>query len=169
MAVLGDIVKINGVIFTARDMVHKYLFEGGNLPLSLENQIIYHCGPIVVKDNGTWVVKAAGPTTSLRFEPYMWKIINEHKIKSIIGKGGMGEKTRGAIKKSGCYYYTAVGGAAVFIAEKIKKVRNVYLLDKFGPTEAVWELEVEDLPVILTIDPSGSSLHEKILKESRII
>lgn len=166
---VGDEVLISGIVFTGRDAVHKYLHEGGALPagVSLRGGVIYHCGPVVIKDaNGEWKVVAAGPTTSTREEPYQWQIIREHGVRGVIGKGGMGPRTQKACQEDGCVYLHAVGGAAQVLAECVKKVRNVYFLDKFGSPEAIWELEVENFPVVVTIDAHGRSLHQEIFDAS---
>jgi tartrate/fumarate subfamily iron-sulfur-dependent hydro-lyase beta chain len=167
---VGDPVEISGVLFTGRDAVHKYLYEGGALPpeVKLRDGIIYHCGPVVLKDEtGKWSVKAAGPTTSTREEPYQWKIIEEFGIRAVIGKGGMGQRTVDACRQHGCVYLHAVGGAAQVLAECIKSVRNVYMLEKFGSPEAIWELDVVSFPAVVTIDSHGNSLHEEILASSK--
>lgn len=167
---VGDEVEISGVVFTGRDVVHKYLHEGGKLPdgVNLSNGIIYHCGPVVIKDEaGNWKVTAAGPTTSIREEPYQWQIIRDFGLRGVIGKGGMGEKTLSACKEHGCVYLHGVGGAAQVLAECIKKVRNVYFLKEFGSPEAIWELEVERFPAVVTMDSHGNSLHKKIFEESQ--
>lgn len=163
---VGDSVELSGIVFTARDMAHKYLFE--EMPEKfkklLSNGVIYHCGPIVEKENG-WKIIAAGPTTSIREEIYMADIIKEYGIKAIIGKGGMSENTLEACKKHGCVYLSAVGGAAVLLAKYIKRVRNVYKLE-FGLPEAIWELEIENFPLIVAMDANGNSLYEDVIKES---
>jgi len=167
---VGDEVELTGVVFTGRDAVHKYLHEGGQLPpgVSLKDGIIYHCGPVVLKDEqGNWKVTAAGPTTSIREEPYQGQIIKEFGVRGVIGKGGMGDRTMTACKESGCVYLHAVGGAAQVLAETIKKVRNVYFLEKFGSPEAIWELEVVDFPAVVTIDSHGNSLHKQVMQESQ--
>jgi fumarate hydratase class I len=167
---VGDEVQITGVVFTGRDAVHKHLYEGGQLPpgVKLRDGILYHCGPVVLKDRqGNWKVTAAGPTTSLREEPYQAQIIKEFGIRGIIGKGGMGDKTLVACKEFGCVYLHAVGGAAQVLADCIKKVRNVYLLEKFGAPEAIWEFEVENFPVVVTIDAHGNSLHKDVFAKSQ--
>ena len=163
---VGDMVEITGLVFTGRDAVHKWLHDGNEPPISLRDGIIYHCGPVVMKKKGQWIVTAAGPTTSTREEPYQAGIIEKHGIRAVIGKGGMGEKTRQACQKFGCVYLHAVGGAAQVLAEAIKKVRDVHLLEKFGSPEAIWELEVEAFPVVVTIDAHGNSLHKDIEAES---
>jgi fumarate hydratase subunit beta len=167
---VGDEVQISGVVFTGRDAVHKYLHEGGKLPpeVKLRDGILYHCGPVVLKqDDGTWKATAAGPTTSIREEPYQAQIIKEFGLRGVIGKGGMGDKTLAACKEFGCAYLHAIGGAAQVLAECIKKVRNVYMMEKFGAPEAIWEFEVEDFPVVVTIDAHGNSLHKEVFTRSQ--
>lgn len=166
---VGDEVFISGIVCTGRDAVHKYLHEGGALPegVSLAGGVIYHCGPVVVKDEaGAWKVVAAGPTTSTREEPYQWQIIRDHQVRAVIGKGGMGPKTQAACKDHGCVYLHAIGGAAQVLAECVKRVRNVYFLEKFGSPEAIWELEVVDFPAVVTIDAHGRSLHADVMTAS---
>jgi fumarate hydratase class I len=163
---VGDMVEISGVVFTGRDAVHKWLHEGNEPPVSFKNGIIYHCGPVVLKKKGKWVVTAAGPTTSTREEPYQAGIIERLGVRAIIGKGGMGEKTRLACQKFGCVYLHAVGGAAQVLAECIREVENVYGLEQFGSPEAIWQLRVEKFPVVVTIDAHGNSLHQQIEAES---
>jgi len=167
---VGDAVEISGTLFTGRDAVHKYLHEGGDLPsgVNLRNGILYHCGPVVMKDDaGNWRVTAAGPTTSIREEPYQGQIIKEFGIRGVIGKGGMGDRTLAACKENGCVYLHAVGGAAQVLAECIKSVRNVYLMEKFGAPEAIWELEVEGFPCVVTMDANGNSLHKEVFEASQ--
>jgi fumarate hydratase class I len=167
---VGDEVLISGIVHTGRDAVHKYLHEGGQLPpgVSLRDGILYHCGPVVMKqDDGSWKATAAGPTTSIREEPYQWQIIRDFGVRGVIGKGGMGDKTLAACKEYGCVYLHAIGGAAQVLAERIKKVRNVYMMDKFGAPEAIWEFEVEDFPAVVTIDAHGNSLHKEVFEQSK--
>lgn len=167
---VGDEVSISGILFTGRDAVHKYLHEGGQLPpgVSLRDGIIYHCGPVVLKDDqGQWKVVAAGPTTSIREEPYQGEIIRKFGLRGVIGKGGMGERTLAACQECGSVYLHAIGGAAQVLAECIKSVRNVYFLDKFGSPEAIWELVVEDFPAVVTMDSHGRSLHQEVFKQSQ--
>ena len=166
---VGDEIGLSGIVCTGRDAVHKYLHEGGALPegVSLSGGVIYHCGPVVIKDpSGAWKVVAAAPTTSTREEPYQWQIIRDHGVRGVIGKGGMGPKTQKACKDYGCVYLHAVGGAAQVLAECVKRVRNVYFLEKFGSPEAIWELEVENFPAVVTIDAHGRSLHEEVFNAS---
>ena len=167
---VGNEVLISGVVFTGRDAVHKYLHEGGQLPpgVNLRDGILYHCGPVVMKqDDGSWKATAAGPTTSIREEPYQAQIIKDFGLRGVIGKGGMGDKTLAACHDYGCVYLHAIGGAAQVLAERIKKVRNVYFYEKFGAPEAIWEFEVEDFPAVVTIDAHGNSLHKDVFEKSR--
>jgi fumarate hydratase class I len=169
---VGDEVGLSGVIFTGRDAVHKYLHEGGELPgdVSLEGGVIYHCGPVVVKDEGgEWQVVAAGPTTSIREEPYQGDIMKKFGLRGVIGKGGMGPKTLAACGEHGCVYLHAIGGAAQVLAECITKVRNVYFLEKFGSPEAIWELEVDRFPAVVTMDSHGRSLHAEVAEASQAV
>jgi len=167
---VGNEVALSGVIFTGRDAVHKYLHEGGQLPpgVRLRDGILYHCGPVVLKDElGNWKVTAAGPTTSIREEPYQGQIIRDFGVRGVIGKGGMGDKTLAACREFCCVYLHAVGGAAQVLAECIRKVRNVYFLEKFGSPEAIWELQVENFPVVVTMDAHGNSLHKEVFAASQ--
>jgi fumarate hydratase subunit beta len=167
---VGDAVEISGVLFTGRDAVHKYLHDGGKLPanISFKNGIIYHCGPVVVQDEkGEWKVVAAGPTTSIREEPYQWEIIRDFGLRGVIGKGGMGDRTLTACREHGCVYFHAIGGAAQVLAEWVKKVRGVSFLKEFGSPEAIWELEIENFPAVVTMDAHGNSLHKEVFDNSQ--
>jgi len=163
---VGDRVEISGMIYTGRDAVHKYLHDGGKPPVDLQDSIIYHCGPVVVKEKGKWVVKAAGPTTSIREEPYQGPLMEKFGIRAVIGKGGMGAKTLAYCKKVGAVYFHAVGGAAQVLAERVVEVKGVHFAEKFGAPEAIWELCVDRFPVVVTMDSHGNSLHEQILASS---
>jgi len=168
---VGDEVRITGTLFTGRDAVHKYLYEGGQLPpeVQLRDGIIYHCGPVVLKDaSGAWQVTAAGPTTSSREEPYQANIIRDFGLRGVIGKGGMGDQTLAACATHGCVYLHAIGGAAQVLAECVRRVKGVYLLEKFGSPEAIWELEVVDFPAFVTMDAHHESLHQRVQKASEL-
>ncbi len=167
---VGDEVLISGIVHTGRDAVHKYLHEGGELPegVSLRDGIIYHCGPVMMRQaDGSYKCTAAGPTTSIREEPYQGQIIRDFGVRGVIGKGGMGERTLAACKEYGCVYLHAIGGAAQVLADCIKQVRHVYFQEKFGSPEAIWELEVADFPAVVTIDAHGNSLHRDVLAHSQ--
>lgn len=167
---VGDAVEITGTLCTARDAVHKHLARGGQLPqgLDLHNAVLYHCGPVVLRgDSGQWRVLAAGPTTSAREEPYQADLIARFGLRAIIGKGGMGDRTLDACRAHGCVYLHAVGGAAQVLAECVQRVRDVYFLEEFGSPEAVWVLDVQRFPAVVTMDAHGRSLHQDILAASQ--
>jgi len=163
---VGDMVEISGLLYTGRDAVHKYLHDGGKPPVDLKDSIIYHCGPVVVQEKGQWVVKAAGPTTSIREEPYQGPLMEQYGIRGVIGKGGMGPKTLEYCRKVGAVYFHAIGGAAQVLAEKVVKVEGVHMAEKFGSPEAIWEFRVERFPAVVTMDSHGHSLHARVLADS---
>jgi fumarate hydratase class I len=135
--------------------------------VKLRDGILYHCGPVVVKDEqGNWKCVAAGPTTSIREEPYQWQIIRDFGLRGVIGKGGMGEKTLAACKEHGCVYFHGIGGAAQVLAQCITRVRNVYMMEQFGAPEAIWEFEVSHFPAVVTMDAQGNSLHREVFASS---
>jgi fumarate hydratase class I len=162
----GDIVLLSGTVYTGRDEVHKFLCKGGDLPI-LQDGVIYHCGPVVLEDKGSYRVVAAGPTTSIREEPYQADIIQRYGIKAVIGKGGMGPKTLQACKDHGCVYLHGIGGAAQIYARCVEQVEGVHLKEKFGSPEAVWVLRVKDFPAVVTMDAHGQSLHQEVADTSK--
>lgn len=164
---VGDVVSITGRMYTGRDAIHHHLMgEGVEAPVDLNGQIIYHCGPVMAKDeNDNWVVKAAGPTTSIREEPYQGDIMKRYGIRAVIGKGGMGPKTLKALEEHGGVYLNAIGGAAQYYADCIKSVDGVDLME-FGIPEAMWHLGVEDFTAVVTMDSHGNSLHADVDKSS---
>ena len=135
-------------------------------PVDLDGGVIYHCGPVVAKQaDGGWKVTAAGPTTSIREEPYQADIIGKYGVRAVIGKGGMGGKTLAGLKQHGAVYLNAIGGAAQFYARCIERVDGVSLLE-FGTPEAMWHLQLKDFPAIVTMDAHGNSLHKDMEQES---
>ena len=161
---VGDVVLVSGPMFTGRDAVHAHLMKH-DAPVDLRGSVLYHCGPVVVKEGEQWRVTAAGPTTSIREEPYQGEIIKRFGVRAVIGKGGMGAKTLAALKEHGAVYLNAIGGAAQFYARAIQRVDGVSLLE-FGTPEAMWHLTVQDFPAIVTMDAHGNSLHRDIEQES---
>jgi fumarate hydratase class I len=155
---VGDKVMLNATIFTARDKAHLFLLKE-DFP-KINNAIIYHCGPVIKNKE----VIAAGPTTSARLSMYTPELIEKYNIKAIIGKGGMDDKVLEALKGK-AVYFSAVGGAGSLYA-KCMKFKSVEKLEEFGMPEAIWEFEVRDFPVIVTMDSKGNSLHKEILKKS---
>jgi len=161
---VGDVVLISGEVYTGRDAVHAYLMKNPP-PVDLHGAVLYHCGPVMLKSGETWTVKAAGPTTSIREEPYQAHVIREYGVRAVIGKGGMGKKTLAALKECGAVYLNGIGGAAQYYARSIEKVLGVNLME-FGVPEAMWHLQVNNFIAIVTMDAHGNSLHADIEKET---
>lgn len=162
---VGDVVLLNGLIYTGRDSLHAYLVKN-NSPINLNGGVIYHCGPVMLKKDDQWFVNAAGPTTSGREEPYQADVIKKFGVRAVIGKGGMGKRTSDALKEFGAVYLNAIGGAAQYYAKCITKVEGVNFLEEFGIPEAMWHLRVVDFPAIVTMDANGNSLHADVEKAS---
>lgn len=181
---VGDSVLLDGVMVTGRDAAHKYLVENfvkpaGAVPESeqetyqklrelLAGGVIYHCGPVVKKlPDGNWAFVAAGPTTSIREEPYQADVIGHFGLRGVIGKGGMAAKTLEGCRKYGAVYLHAIGGAATLIADRVKQVLTVYKKDEFGMPEAFWVIRVVEFPCVVTMDSHGNSLHADIKAKSQ--
>jgi fumarate hydratase class I len=162
MLKVGDVVLISGDVFTGRDQVHAYLMKNPP-PVDLHGAVLYHCGPVMLRNGETWTVKAAGPTTSIREEPYQAHVIREYGVRAVIGKGGMGAKTLAALKEFGAVYLNGIGGAAQYYARTVEKVLGVELME-FGIPEAMWHLRVKNFAAIVTMDAHGNSLHADIEK-----
>ncbi|MEN8173710.1 MAG: FumA C-terminus/TtdB family hydratase beta subunit [Chloroflexota bacterium] len=182
---VGESVMLSGTMLTGRDAVHKWMMEtfikktrqpqGDDLAVYeaikpiLDGSIIYHCGPVVSGvDTGDYKFVAAGPTTSIREEPYQGAVMAHFNLRGVIGKGGMGAKTLAACQEVPAVYFHAVGGAASLIAQSVQKVQGVYKLD-FGVPEAMWVIEVKDFPVVVTMDANGNSLHSEVDQESKAV
>ena len=161
---VGDVVLISGECFTGRDAVHAYLMKH-EPPVNMRGSVLYHCGPVMLKKGEEWTVKAAGPTTSSREEPYQAHVIREYGVRAVIGKGGMGKKTLAAFEDAGAVYLNAIGGAAQYYARSIEKVLGVNLIE-FGIPEAMWHLRVKDFVAIVTMDAHGHSLHATVERET---
>jgi fumarate hydratase class I len=180
---VGDSALLDGVMVTGRDAAHKYLVEkfikSSGVPESekeiytqlkklLAGSGIYHCGPVVKKlPDGKWAFVAAGPTTSIREEPYQADVIGHFGLRFVIGKGGMAAKTLEGCQKYGAVYLHAIGGAGTLIAECVKEVLTVYKKDEFGVPEAFWVIRVQDFPVVVTMDAHGNSLHAEVKARSQ--
>ncbi|MCE7858670.1 MAG: fumarate hydrolyase [Chloroflexi bacterium CFX2] len=175
---VGDSVALSGMMVTARDAAHKWMIEtfirktrppqGDDMHVYEElkkffnGSIIYHCGPVVTGlDTGEYKIIAAGPTTSIREEPYQADVMKHFNVKGVIGKGGMGAKTLKGCEETPGVYFHAIGGAASFLAQTVTKVHGVFKLD-FGVPEAMWLIEVKDFPVVVTMDSRGGSQHSVI-------
>jgi fumarate hydratase class I len=161
---VGDVVLIDGDMFTGRDNVHAWLMKNPP-PVDLNGAVLYHCGPVMLKEGANWRVMAAGPTTSIREEPYQADVIRRYGVRAVIGKGGMGPKTGAALKECGAVYLNAIGGAAQYYARTLKEVRGVYLLE-FGIPEAMWHLRAQGFAAIVTMDAHGGSLHAEVEQAS---
>jgi fumarate hydratase, class I len=161
---VGDVVLVSGRAYTGRDAVHHHLMSH-EPPVDLRGGVIYHCGPVVAKQGDGWRVTAAGPTTSIREEPYQADVIGRYGVRAVIGKGGMGPKTLAALKDAGAVYLNAIGGAAQFYARTITAVEGVSWME-FGTPEAMWHLNIKDFPAIVTMDAHGRSLHKDVEQES---
>ncbi len=170
----GDAVSISGMIHTGRDKFHKFFADGGKIPVDFRDGALYHCGPVCVlnpdsqtpKNPGAWQVVSAGPTTSVRENPYEPKFIAASGVRVIIGKGGMDAATLAAMKKHGCVYVQAVGGAGALYAASVKRVAGVDLLREFGAAEACWHFEVEDFRGVVAMDAHGHSLFADVAAAS---
>lgn len=178
----GDTVTLTGVIATGRDAVHSWMVEtfidqtreptGDDMDVYraiqpvLKESVIYHCGPVVSGlESGEYKFVAAGPTTSIREEPYQSKVIHHFNLRGVIGKGGMGSQTLAACRDAPAVYFHAMGGAATLIAKSVEEVIGVYKLD-FGVPEAIWVLQVKQFPVVVTMDAHGNSIHEEVEQAS---
>ena len=165
----GDEVAITGVMITGRDTAHKYLVEtdGEDVKDLLKDSMIYHCGPVVKKEGDKYSFVAAGPTTSIREEPYEATVIEKYGVRGVIGKGGMGAKTLEACGKFGSVYLSAVGGLATILAHSVIEVVDVHKLDEWGAPEAMWVIRVKDFPAVVTMDAHGKSIHDDIAALSK--
>jgi fumarate hydratase subunit beta len=165
---VNDVLYITGIMVTARDAAHKraldFFKEGKKLPIDLQGLAVFHCGPIVKKEEKKWVIVAAGPTTSTRMDIFEDDFIKNFKVRVIVGKGGMGKRTTDAMKKYGAVYGAFTGGAAILAANAIKEVKRVEWLD-LGMPEALWILAVEEFgPLTVAIDTQGKNLFDEVGK-----
>ena len=164
----GEPVSITGRVYTGRDRFHKFFADGGELGIDFRDGALYHCGPVVVKTaDGEWQVKAAGPTTSVRENPYEPEFIAKSGVRIVIGKGGMDAATLAAMAKYGCVYVQAVGGAAAISAAAVKRVAGVSFLEEFGAAEACWHFDMADFRGVVAMDAHGRSLFAEVATESK--
>ena len=167
---VGTHLELTGRMLTGRDAAHKWLIDEHRDEVApfMEGTVIYHCGPVVRQhDDGSWEFVAAGPTTSIREEPYQDDVIGRYGLRGVIGKGGMGPKTLAGLGEHGAVYLHAIGGAAQVLAKAVKKVEKVFMLEEFGVPEALWVLDVERFPVVVTMDSHGGSLHTEVEETSQ--
>jgi len=182
---VGDPVLLNGIMITGRDAAHKWMVDtfikktrqpqGDDLDVYeaitrlLAGGVIYHCGPVVAGlDTRQYKFVAAGPTTSIREEPYQGMVMKHFNVKGVIGKGGMGAKTLTACREVPGVYLHAIGGAASLIAQTVTHVLGVYKLE-FGVPEAMWVTEVKDFPAVVTMDAHDGSLHASVEAHSKAV
>ncbi len=180
---VGDSVAISGMMITGRDAAHKWMIDtfikktrppqGDDLQVYeelkklLNGAVIYHCGPVVAGlDTKDYKFIAAGPTTSIREEPYQADVMKHFNVKGVIGKGGMGAKTLKGCQETPSVYFHAIGGAASFLAQTVTKVHGVFKME-FGVPEAMWVIEVKEFPVVVTMDSHGGSQHAVIDDSSK--
>jgi fumarate hydratase subunit beta len=171
---VNDVLYISGTMVTARDAAHKKALElfkqGKPLPVNLEGLAVFHCGPIMKKEDDKWVAVAAGPTTSARMEQFEDEFIRNFKVRAVVGKGGMGKRTTDAMQKYGAVYGAFTGGAGALAAKCIKNVKTVEWLQDLGMPEALWVFEVEDFgPLTIAIDSHGNNLYEEVSKKAEEI
>ncbi|MGB9717346.1 MAG: FumA C-terminus/TtdB family hydratase beta subunit [Thermoproteota archaeon] len=165
---VGDILYVSGEVFTSRDRTQRLILERkrvGELPFSLEGLIEYHAGPIVRRRNSHWEIVSLGPTTSFRMEAGEYEFMRETGVAGVVGKGGMGEKTREACREFKAFYGILPGGAAALLAKKVERIIGVYWLEELGVPEAMWHLRVKDLgPIIVAIDSLGNDIYNSLRK-----
>lgn len=182
---VGEPVLLTGIMLTGRDAAHKWMIDTfirktrapqgddlqtyAELKKLLNGALIYHCGPVVSGlDTKAYKFVAAGPTTSIREEPYQAEVMKHFNLKGVIGKGGMGPKTLQGCQETPAVYFHAIGGAASYIAQSVKNVLGVYKLE-FGVPEAMWVIDVKDFPVVVTMDSHGNSQHKAINENSQTV
>ncbi|MFN4132782.1 MAG: FumA C-terminus/TtdB family hydratase beta subunit [Candidatus Hadarchaeales archaeon] len=157
----GDLVKITGVVVTARDKAYLRVASGAKFPVDVKGGVVYHCGPLAVKRCGKWEIISAGPTTSSRLDPMEKKFIEKTGVRAIVGKGGVGKDVAEEMRELGCVYLAFPGGAGVLAAGKIEDVERI-AWEELGTAEAVWVLRVKDFgPLVVAVDLHGGNLYSK--------
>lgn len=161
---LGDTVYITGEIFTCRSRLQKYIFDEGNkLPFdTTDRNILIHNGPIVVKEDGKWKLMSFMPTSSIRFEKWGAKSVDEWNLRMIVGKTTMGEETAKMMKEKKCVHVSPRSVSPNLWIDSIE-VQDVYLYDELGRIEAAWFFKVKDLgPFIVDIDTEGNNYFDAL-------
>lgn len=157
---VGDLVKISGRIFTARDKAYARIVQSGRAPIDMRGGVVYHCGPLAVRRGGGYEVISAGPTTSSRMDEMQEKFLRITGVRVLIGKGGVGEKIAKRFPNLGCVYLSFPGGAGVLAAEFVEKVEEI-IWEDLGLAEAIWVLRVKDFPCVVSIDVHGGNLYAR--------
>ena len=156
----GDVVRLNGVIYIARDAAHarmKQSIEAGDpLPLDPEGNIVYYSGPAPARPGRT--LGPAGPTTASRMDPYAPLLI-ERGLRGMIGKGVRSETVIESMREHGCVYFGAVEGTAALLADCVREA-EIIAYDDLG-AEAVRRLFVEEFPVVVVNDLYGGDLYRE--------
>jgi fumarate hydratase class I len=159
----GDEVLVRGRVLTGREAAHRWLSRHDDPALRLlaKGALLYHCEPVAARDgaSGGWQVVAAAPASSARLEPYQAEVVERYGLRAVMGRGGMGPRTLAALRRHGAVYLHTASRLAVALARCVKRVEGVHLLPELGPADALWSLEVEDFPAIVTMDAHGESLH----------
>ena len=161
---LGDTVYISGEVFTCRSRLQKYIFDENNtLPFSTaDRNILIHNGPIVVKENGKWKLMSFMPTSSIRFEKWGAKSVDQWGLKMIVGKTTMGEETAKMMKEKKCVHVSPRSVSPNLWIDSIE-VQDVYLYDELGRIEAAWFFKLNDLgPFIVDIDTEGNNYFDRL-------
>jgi fumarate hydratase subunit beta len=150
----GDLVKLSGVIYTARDAAHKRMMK--KLPFNIKGQVIYYAGPTPAPPGRS--IGSCGPTTSARMDVYTPFMLKKG-LKGMIGKGNRSSEVIKAVKKHKAIYFVAIGGAGALLSRKIKSAKIIAYRDLGA--EAIYRLEVEDFPAVVGIDSHGNSIYDK--------
>ena len=153
----GDRVELSGIVYTARDEAHLRMQKDG-IPFKPEGAVIYHCGPVI----GNGKVIAAGPTTSARMNGMEGFLIDKG-VRGLIGKGGMGATVRNQLKGKGVYF--AFTGGCAALASSHMTLKGVFYED-LGMAEAVWEIELDRLPLVVGIDSAGGDIFDAARKQA---
>lgn len=160
----GDYVYLTGIIYTARDAAHKRMYEtlekGEQLPLEMQNNVIYYMGPSPARTGRP--IGSAGPTTASRMDKYAPALL-DLGLKGMIGKGKRTKAVKEAVMRNGAVYFAAVGGAGALLSRSILS-SQVIAYDDLG-TEAIRRLEVKDFPVIVVMDARGNDLYETAIRD----
>ena len=161
---IGDTVYISGEVFTCRSRLQKYIFdEKHTLPFSTESRnILIHNGPIVIKENGKWKLMSFMPTSSIRFEKWGAKSVDQWNLRMIVGKTTMGEQTAKMMKEKKCVHVSPRSVSPNLWIDSIE-VQDVHLYDELGRIEAAWFFKVNELgPFIVDIDTEGNNLFDQL-------
>jgi fumarate hydratase subunit beta len=166
----GDEVLVRGRIITACAAAHRELLahDHAGVRAAAEGSLVYHCSPAVHRDASGrgWRFLAAGPTPSMRQEPYQADVLVKYGLRGAMGQGGMGPRTLAAFAQHGAIYLHAVRGLAVVLARRVARVIAVHGLEELGTADAIWEVEVEDFPAVVTMDAHGRNLHAATIPEA---